>query len=87
MNPRDFSPIGSPAHAAPTRIPAPQPRQSDPISQALNRFAPIHLDDSCWTCRGTGEGQNEYVSCWKCHGRGWTLEPRDMDDFDEPSEA
>lgn len=30
----------------------------------------VEVDDTCYTCRGTGEGQNEYVSCHVCRGTG-----------------
>lgn len=27
-------------------------------------------DGTCWQCRGTGEGRNEYESCPACRGKG-----------------
>lgn len=30
----------------------------------------VEVDNTCYTCRGTGEGQNEYSSCPACRGKG-----------------
>lgn len=30
----------------------------------------VEVDDTCYTCRGTGEGQTEHSSCHVCRGKG-----------------